>query len=66
MAAAYVAESLVGRLAIPAAIGQPVVAALFVFMLISIGPSFRNWQLTGGHRINPTIYSSNADTYLKV
>lgn len=64
--AVLVAEVLIESLAVPAAVGQPAVAALFAFVLLAIGPSYRNWQLTGGHRINPANIRSKAGSYLEV
>jgi hypothetical protein len=64
--AVALAEGLVYQLNIPAVIGQPLVVALGVFLLLSVGPTYRNWQLTGSHRINPQTVCNKANPYVEV
>lgn len=59
-------EGVVYQFNIPAAIGQPLVVALGMFLLISVGPTYRNWQLTGSHRINPSTVCNKANRYVEV
>lgn len=64
--AVVLGEGVVYQLNIPAAIGQPLVVALGIFLLISVGPSYRDWQLTGSHRINPSSVCNKANRYVEV
>lgn len=51
---------------VPAPIGQPVVAALCALVLLGVGPSVRNWELTGGHRITPLPYCNRGSQFVRV
>ena len=64
--AALLGEALVIRSGIPPALGQPAILSMYVFLLVAIGPSYRQWQLTGAHRINPSNLRGKAATYLEV
>ncbi len=61
-----VGESLIFRFAVPSALGQPVVVALCGFLLLAVGPTYRNWQLTGEHRINSSSVCTKAGPYVEV
>lgn len=64
--AAALGELIIALFAVPVAMGQPVVVALCAFLLLAVGPSFRNWQLTGGHRIHSSTVCNKASQYLQV
>ncbi len=63
---AILGEAFLYLMQVPAATGQPPVVALCVFLLLAIGPSMRNWELTGGHRITSFAVCNKSNQYVKV
>ncbi len=54
------------KLDVPAYVGQPVVVALCALVLLGVGPSVRDWELTGGHRITPLPYCTKGSQFVRV
>ena len=59
-------EIVLYRFAVPIAIGQRVVVSAWVYLLLAVGPSLRNWELTGEHRIYFPQTSTKSGPYVQV
>ena len=51
---------------IPAPLGQPDVVSVCALILLAVGPSVRNWELTGGHRITSLFYCNKGSQFIRV
>lgn len=51
---------------IPAPLGQPAVVSVCALILLAVGPSVRNWELTGGHRITSLFYCNKGSQFIRV